>query len=287
MIHKKLLTGLLCCLAILSNAQTDAPKKAITAESTVVEGCQYEEEIYECSSEKLQRATFQFLKPSDAIKVANSTKKDIIFVNMSLATDENGKVVKERSSLKFHETEMKPLAVEPTTPLEDFQIELAPISQKQNSYIRSHLFLKIDRENNIFIPLYDHVPERIPFSGPEIGVIYPGCKKAKTNKERMRCMSTKTSEFIGKNFNTRLGKKLNLDGIVKIYVVFKINEQGKAVQIRSRAPHPELEKEAIRVARRLPRMQPATIENIPVTTTFTLPIHFNVNGKAPKRKRRH
>jgi hypothetical protein len=107
MIHKKLLTGLLFCLATLSDAQTDAPKKVITAESTVVEGCQYEEEIRKCSEEKLQRATFKFLKPSDVIQVANNTTKDTIFVNMSLATDENRKVIKERSSFKFHESQMK------------------------------------------------------------------------------------------------------------------------------------------------------------------------------------
>ncbi|MBC8753227.1 energy transducer TonB [Kordia sp. YSTF-M3] len=284
MIHKKLLTGLLFCLTIVLNAQTDAPKKPITAESTVVKDCQYEEEIYECSREKLQRATFAFLTPSDVLNVAKSTKQEIIFVNMSLATDNEGKIVKERSSLKFHETEMKALAVEPTTPLEDFQIELAPVSQKQNSYIASHLFLKIDRENNIFIPLYDHIPERVPFSGPEIGVIYPGCQKATTNKERKRCMAEKISAFVGENFNTRLGKKLKLDGIIRIYVVFKINEQGKAVEIRSRAPHPELEKEAIRVVRRLPRMQPAAIEGVSVNVSYTLPIVFKIKSSRKRRK---
>lgn len=270
------LSGLLCCFALSVNAQTGKSEKLITAESTVVEGCQYEEDIYDCSREKLQRAVFEFLKPSDVTNVINKTKKDIIIVNMSLATDDEGKVVKERSALKFHESEMKIIEVEAITPLENFKIELAPVSQKQNSHIRSHVFLKIDRENNVFIPLYNHIPERVPFSGPEVVAIYPGCEKAKTNKQKMRCMSTKISEFVGKNYKTRLARKAKLNGTVKIYVVFNINEHGKAVKIRSKAPHPLLEKEALRVIRRLPRMKPATIEDIPVSVKFTLPIIFKV-----------
>ncbi|WP_420571960.1 energy transducer TonB [Kordia sp.] len=273
---KKFLCGLACCFAIVANAQTDTTKKAITAESTVIQGCQFEEEVYECSREELRLAIFQFLKPEDAALVAQKTKQDIIFVKLGLATDETGKIVKERSSLKFYETEMKPIDVELKTQLEDFKIELAPISQKQNSYITNHLFLKIDRENNVFIPLYDHKPKRIPFSGPEVTPIYRGCESTKTNKERKRCMSDKVSEFVGKNYKTRLARKAKLNGTVKVFVVFKINEQGKAVNIRSRAPHPILEKEAIRVIRRLPRMKPATIENIPVSVNFTLPIVFKV-----------
>lgn len=286
MVHKKLLTGLLFCLTILLNAQTNAPKKAITAESTVAEGCQYEEEIYECSREKLQRATFAFLTPLDVLNVAKSTKQEIIFVNMSLATDNEGEIVKERSSLKFHETQMKPLAVEPTTPLEDFQIELAPVSQKQNSYIASHLFLKIDRENNVFIPLYDHVPERVPFSGPEIGIIYPGCNSATTNEDKKRCMSEKVSKFVGENFDTELATKLDLDGIQKIFVAFTVNKEGKPIKIRSKAPHPKLSEEAERVIKLLPKMQPATIEGISVNVSYALPIVFKI--KSPrKRKRRN
>lgn len=273
---KNFLSGLLCCFAITAFAQKNNSKKTITAESTVIEGCQYTEEIFDCSREKLKEAIFKFLKPADASAVAEKTKKDTIFVRMELATDETGKVVPERSFFKFHETEMKTIEVTVATPLEDFQIELAPISQKQNSYIANHLFVKIDRENNSFIPLYNHVPERVPFSGPEVGVVYPSCEKAKTNKEKKRCMSTEISEFVGQNFKTRLARKAKLNGIVKVFVVFKINEQGKAVNIRSRAPHPILEKEAIRVIRRLPRMKPATIENIPISVNYTLPIVFKV-----------
>jgi len=275
----------ICFFTLLISAQTKKSKKVIP-ESTVIEGCQYEEDVYECSKEKLRRSIFQYLKPSDAILIANSTKKDTIFVNVEFATDSVGKVDKERSSLTFHETEMKPFKVETSSSAVDFQIELAPISQKQTCYISNHLFLKIDRKNNVFIPLYDYKPKRVPFSGPEVGVIYPGCKKAKNNEERKRCMATKISEFVAKNYNTRLGKKLDLKGIQKIYVVFKINTQGKVVEIRSRAPHPDLEKEAIRVVRRLPRMKPALIENTPISVNYTLPIVFNVDRKKSRKEKR-
>jgi len=282
---KNFLTLSLCLFTLLASAQTTNPKKS-SPESTVIQGCQYEEDVYECSKEKLRRSIFEILKPSDAMLIAKSTKKDIIFVNAIFATDSVGNIDKKISSLKFHETEMNPIDVEIATSPEDFQIELAPISKMQDTYIRNHLFLKIDRKNNVFIPLYDHKPERIPFSGPEVGIVYSGCKGAKTNEERQLCMGKKISEFVAKNFNTKVGKKLDLKGIQRIYVVFKVNTIGKVIDIRSRAPHPDLEKEAIRVVRRLPRMQPALIENTPINVTYTLPIVFNMDDKKPKERKR-
>ena len=282
---KNLLSLSIFFFSLLINAQTEKSKKDIP-ESTVIEGCQYEEDVYECSKEKFRRSIFQNLKPSDAILIAKNTTKDTIFVDVMFATDSVGKVDKERSSLKFHETEMKPFKIETSSSPVDFQIELAPISQKQTSYIRNHLFLKIDRKNNVFIPLYDYTPKRIPFSGPEVGVVYPGCKNAKNNEERKRCMIRKISEFVAKNYNTRLAKKLDLKGIQRIYVVFKINTQGKTVEIRSRAPHPDLEKEAIRVIRRLPRMKPALIEDTPISVNYTLPIVFNADSKKSRKRKK-
>ncbi|PTX63715.1 TonB-like protein [Kordia periserrulae] len=283
---KNLLSLLIFFFSLLISAQTEKSKKDIP-ESTVIEGCQYEEDVYECSKEKFRRSIFQYLKPSDAILIAKNTTKDTIFVDVMFATDSVGKVDKERSSLKFHETEMKPFKIETSSSPVDFQIELAPISQKQTSYIRNHLFLKIDRKNNIFIPLYDYTPKRIPFSGPEVGVVYPGCEKASSNKERKKCMATNISKFVAENFNDRLGKKLGLDGINRIYVVFKINEEGKVKEIRSRAPHLKLEQEAIRVIKKLPDMQPATIENIPVSVNYALPIVLNVSAKERKKRKRN
>ncbi|WP_053002148.1 energy transducer TonB [Kordia jejudonensis] len=279
MTYKNVCIGVLFFFTTFVISQNKEKKTSFSAEVITVEGCQFEEDVYQCSTEKLQRATFQFLQPADVLNVAKITEKDTILVNVSLTTNKSGEILEKDSFLNFYESEMKPLAVEVTTPIEEFEIELASVSKKQNGYISKHLFLKIDRENNVFIPLYDYVPKRIPFSGPEVGVIYPGCSSAKTNEERKRCMSTKISQFIAKRFNTRLGKKLGLDGVQRIYVVFKINLQGKPVDIRARGPHPRLEKEAIRIIKKLPKMIPATIENIPISVAYTLPIVFTVRGK--------
>lgn len=285
MTYKSLLVGLLCVCTTFLTAQ-NKKKKRVIPEPTTVEGCQFEEDVYKCSEKKLQQATFQFLTASDYTNVANKTSKDSIFVYMRLATNKTGKVVKKHSSLKFYESEMMPLRVEPTTPIEDFQIELASISKKQNSYIATYLYLKIDRDKNEFIPLFDYVPERIPFDGPEVGVIYPGCRKAKTNEERKRCMSAKISEFIGRHFDTQLGNKLGLIGLQKIYVTFKINLQGKAVEIEVKAPHPRLAEEAIRVVKKLPKMKPGTVDGVPVNVMYNLPIFFKVEKETAKRGKR-
>ncbi|GAA4289649.1 hypothetical protein GCM10023163_01170 [Aestuariibaculum suncheonense] len=80
------------------------------------------------------------------------------------------------------------------------------------------------------------------------------------------------SQIITENFNTDVHQ--NLKGIQRIYTRFKINKEGKVVDIQVRAPHPALEKEAIRVLKLLPDFIPATQRNKPVEITQNLPIFF-------------
>jgi hypothetical protein len=59
-------------------------------------------------------------------------------------------------------------------------------------------------------------------------------------------------------------------------VIFKIQKDGSISEIKSRAPHPELEKEAIRVIKALPKMQPGMQRGKPVVVPYSLPILFQV-----------
>ena len=76
---------------------------------------------------------------------------------------------------------------------------------------------------------------------------------------------------------------------MRISVQFKINNEGKAVDIRARAPHPDLEKEAIRVVSALPVMEPGRQRNNLVGTLYALPIIYEFDSKGnikPNAKRR-
>ena len=89
-------------------------------------------------------------------------------------------------------------------------------------------------------------------------------------------MSDKINKFLKKKFDKGLAKHLGLQGLQNIYVIFKINTEGKIIDVSARGPHPKLEQEAIRVIKKLPKMKPGYINEKPVDVRYRIPIKFNV-----------
>ena len=115
----------------------------------------------------------------------------------------------------------------------------------------------------------------VPFHIIENVPEYPGCERG-SNAEKRKCMSDKIAKFVQRKFNTDLAGDLGLSGRQRISVVFKIDKNGNVVGVRSRAPHPRLEKEAARVINMLPKMKPGRQRGKPVIVPYSLPITFQV-----------
>lgn len=115
----------------------------------------------------------------------------------------------------------------------------------------------------------------VPFSVIENVPVFPGCESG-SNEDKKACMNKKIAQFIGKKFNTDLAGELGLSGVQKIFVLFKIDKNGEVTDIRARAPHPRLEKEAERVVNLLPKMIPGKQRGKPVRVPYSLPISFQV-----------
>ncbi len=115
----------------------------------------------------------------------------------------------------------------------------------------------------------------VPFAVIENVPVYPGCEKG-NNAKKKACMSEKISKFVQKKFNTELAGELGLTGRQRINVIFKIDKNGNITGIRSRAPHPRLEKEAARVIGMLPKMKPGKQRGKAVIVPYSLPIVFQV-----------
>jgi protein TonB len=115
----------------------------------------------------------------------------------------------------------------------------------------------------------------VPFAVIENVPIYPGCESG-SNDAKRKCMSDKISKFVQKKFNTDLAGDLGLTGRQRINVIFKIDKNGNVTGVRSRAPHPRLEKEAARVINMLPKMKPGKQRGKAVTVPYSLPIVFQV-----------
>ena len=109
-------------------------------------------------------------------------------------------------------------------------------------------------------------PDKLP--------VYKGCNEKLNNDKLLKCTSKKIAKFINKEFNSNLAASLGLIGRYKIFVGFKINEKGNVFNVMVRAPHPALRKEAERVAKLIPKMQPAMKNGKPITIPFSIPIIF-------------
>ncbi|WP_142784959.1 energy transducer TonB [Changchengzhania lutea] len=115
----------------------------------------------------------------------------------------------------------------------------------------------------------------VPFAVIENVPVFPGCESG-NNEAKKKCMSEKIQSFVQKKFNTELASDLGLSGRQRINVIFKIDKTGNVVGVRSRAPHPGLEKEAARVINMLPKMKPGRQRGKAVTVPYSLPIVFQV-----------
>ena len=156
--------------------------------------------------------------------------------------------------------------VEDEEEVEETVIESAETSEEE--VIQEVETVEIEEEEEVI--------EDVPFSIIEDAPIFPGCEKFASKAQRKKCMSEKVQKHVNRKFNTELASDLDLEGVLKIYVVFTIDKQGNITGVRSRAPHPRLAKEAEKVVKSLPRMKPGKQRWKTVKVTYNLPIVFKV-----------
>ena len=117
--------------------------------------------------------------------------------------------------------------------------------------------------------------EAVPFAVLERVPVFPGCESPTTdNTELKKCTTQKISAYIAENFNTKIGKELGLTGVNRIMISFKVDKRGHIMNVKARAPFPQLEEEAIRVVLGLPIMRPGEQDGKTVDVNYSLPITF-------------
>lgn len=118
----------------------------------------------------------------------------------------------------------------------------------------------------------------VDFINVEVVPIYPGCENKKTNDDKRKCMSEKITKLVQRQFDTGLAGELGLSGKQVIYTQFKIDKTGHVTDIKTRATHPRLEKEAERVIDKIPEMTPGKQRDKNVGVIYSLPIAFQVQN---------
>lgn len=116
----------------------------------------------------------------------------------------------------------------------------------------------------------------VPFTLIEKIPTFPGCEGL-DNEDAKKCFVQKVSAHVSSQFNTKIAKDLDFFGKQHIKVQFKIDDTGNIVDIKAKAPHPDLEKEAIRVVSTLPKMTPGEHKGKKVAVRYSLPILFIID----------
>jgi protein TonB len=133
--------------------------------------------------------------------------------------------------------------------------------------------IDIDDIPEIIIP--EKVVEDVPISLVEEMPVFPGCTGNK--KELQACLSKKISKLVQRNFNPDIAQDIGLTpGTKRIFVLFVIDKEGNITNIKSNAPHKALQKEAVRVLNKLPRLKPGKLNGKKVGVKYSLPIKYQV-----------
>ncbi|WP_445737113.1 M56 family metallopeptidase [Mariniflexile sp.] len=150
-----------------------------------------------------------------------------------------------------------------------------------STYKMYMLFKRIPKneESKIGKVEYNNALE-VPFAVIDQVPIFPGCEGLSPSEQKA-CMSKNIQYHVNKNFNTKIAEENNLVGKQRINVIFKIDAEGNIVGVRSRAPHPILEAEAVRVIGTMPKMIPGEHKGRKVTVLYSLPIVFQVAEDKP------
>jgi protein TonB len=108
--------------------------------------------------------------------------------------------------------------------------------------------------------------------------IYPGCEAAvaASREEGFNCFNRMIMALVSRNVvYPQKARQLNIQG--KVFVRFFIEKDGYVSNVEVvRSADPELDAEAARVIKMLPRMEPAKVNGKPVRITYTIPINFRL-----------
>ena len=115
----------------------------------------------------------------------------------------------------------------------------------------------------------------VPFQIIETPPAFPDCTG--DNTEIKKCFHENIQRHFVSNFNSDIPKQIKLaSGKHRIIMMLLVDKEGNVVDVKVKAPHPELEKEGKRILNLLPKMKPGVQRGKPVSVKYTLPMRIHV-----------
>ncbi len=122
----------------------------------------------------------------------------------------------------------------------------------------------------------EEIDEEVPFAVIEDAPIFPGCENVPKN-QRSACFQDQIAKFIKKNQQyPERAQEENIQG--RVSVMFVIDKDGSIINVQVKGPKGAelLEKEALRVISKLPKIKPGMQRGKPVKIKFSQPIIFKL-----------
>ena len=118
----------------------------------------------------------------------------------------------------------------------------------------------------------ENIDETVAFALVDEVPVFPGCEEVLKSNRRI-CFQKQIQMHIAKNFRyPRIAQKEKIQG--RVFIQFVIDIDGSIEGIRTRGPHPLLEKEANRIISLLPKITPGSKNGKLVKVPFSIPITF-------------
>ena len=118
--------------------------------------------------------------------------------------------------------------------------------------------------------------DAVPFVNLQNAPVFKGCENL-SKEENKVCFDKKMKQFVQRNFDIALANELGLhSGNHKIQTQFIINQKGSIIDVKIRAPHKKLKKEAQRIINKLPKFKPGKQNSRTVKVRYLLPITFKI-----------
>jgi hypothetical protein len=252
---------------------------AIVDKVPAYKGCEHLEskKIKQCTVDKITK----FVSDNFNTKIANNLglKSGFKRISVQFEIDTSGKVVDVK--VRAPHPKLKEEAIRLITSMSQFtpgEYEGKPINVRYslpiNFVVEGSSKIKSENEQEI-----------LPFSIIDKVPAYKGCEHLESKKIK-QCTVDKITKFVSDNFNTKIANNLGLKpGFKRISVQFKIDASGKVVNVKTRAPHPKLKEEAIRLITSMPQFTPGESDGKPVNVRYNLPISFKVEKPNSKNKK--
>jgi hypothetical protein len=164
----------------------------------------------------------------------------------------------------------------------------ARLAEMQEMFTKTYEdYLKSKKDKQTHTVESEYVENAEDTKGLDVGFMqvdqapyFETCEGLVSNKETKQCVSQFISDFISKKAKEvglrETAKNLGFQGVKRVYVQFTISTLGEIINVKARAPHPELQQKAETIIEQLPEMIPGQHRGEAVNVVYSLPITFKI-----------